>query len=142
MRGAVVALLSLIVSVSEVRAEDLQSMQASYDGFAAAFNSGDSARLSQLYAVDAIIMPPNAKTIKGKDNIQQYYRTALGSVADSKFTTTDSKSLGDNQVLEIGTFTSKTRGAHPRLIAGKFAIVWQKADSDWKVILDIWNLNA
>src|SRR5947207_14994513 len=44
MRGAVVALLSLIVSVSEVRAEDLQSMQASYDGFAAAFNSDDSAR--------------------------------------------------------------------------------------------------
>jgi ketosteroid isomerase-like protein len=140
MRPVTVTLLSLMVFATGARAEDPQSsMQAANDQFTAAFNSGDSARLGQLYSEDAVLMPPSSKTIMGKTAVEEYYRTALRSVADSKFTPTDTKTLGDSDVLESGTFTAKTRGAHPRPITGKFAILWHKAGTDWKIGLDIWN---
>src|SRR5579871_3621247 len=128
MRLVTATFLALMACAAGASADDLQSsMQAAYDQFEAAFNSGDSARLGQLYDDAAILMPPGSKTINGKAGIEQYYRAALGSMNDSTFVPAATKALGDNVVLETGTFTAKTRGAHPRPVNGKFAIAWHKA---------------
>src|SRR5262245_15452383 len=122
MRIAIYPALFLVLVVSTAKADDLQSAQTLNDGLAAAFNSDDGARLTETYTDDALLCPPGAKLIKGKDGIAQYYRTALRTITDTKFTATTARTVGDAELIEVGTFTSKTAGKHPRPIAGKFMI--------------------
>jgi uncharacterized protein (TIGR02246 family) len=141
MRNTAWASLFLILAASGARADDLSSVQALNDGLAAAFNSGDSGRLAQLYAEDAVLLPPGAALIKGKQKIEGYYQAALPTVTNSKFSALESKSLGDADILEAGTFTAKAAGAHSKPIQGKFVILWRKVATDWKIATDIWNVD-
>ena len=141
MRNTALASLFVILAASGARAEDLDAVQALNDGLAAAFNSGDSGRLAQLYAEDAVLLPPGAVMIKGKPKIDDYYRAALPSVTDSTFGAVEAKSLGDADVIEVGTFAAKTAGSDSRPVKGKFVIHWRKVAGDWKIEADIWNLD-
>ena len=58
MRQAAIASVFLVGLINGAESEDLQVVQALNDGLAAAFNGGDSVRIAQLYAEDAILMPP------------------------------------------------------------------------------------
>ena len=126
---------------SGARSEDLQSIQTLDDRLAAAFNSGDGVRIAQMYTQDAILMPPGAKMIKGRDGVEQYWSTAARTVSDSKLTAVDVKTIDETEAQEIGSFTARYEGAHPREIAGKFVILWRKAGDNWQVATDIWNTN-
>jgi len=141
MRRAALAFLAIVLSTAGAKSDDLQIMQTLSDRLAAAFNSGDSARIAQLYSEDAILMPPGAKMIKGRDGVEKYWRTAVRTVMDSKLTAVELKSIDQAGAQEIGSFTARSRGAHPREIDGKFVILWRKAGDDWQVAVDIWNAN-
>jgi uncharacterized protein (TIGR02246 family) len=141
MRRAALAFLALTLSAAAAQADDLQAMQSLSDRLAAAFNSGDSARIAQLYAEDAILMPPGAKMIKGRDGVDKYWSSAAHTVTDSKLTAVEVRSIDQAQAQEIGTFTARSRGARSRAIVGKFVILWRKAGDDWQVAVDIWNAN-
>jgi len=141
MRDTALASLFVILAVSGAAAEDLDAVQTLNDGLTAAFNSGDSARLAQLYTDDAVLLPPGAELIKGKQKIEDYFRVALPTVTNSKFAAVQSKRLGDADVLEIGSFTARTTGADSQSIKGKFIIHWRKLASDWKIEADIWNVD-
>ena len=142
MRRAALAFIAIILSAAAARSDDPQVMQTLSDRLAAAFNSGDSARIAQMYTEDAILMPPGAKMIKGRDGVEKYWRSAARTVTDSKLTTVEVKSIDQAQAQEIGSFTARSRGAHPREIGGKFVILWKKAGDDWQVAVDIWNVNS
>jgi len=141
MRCAALAFLAIILSAAGARSDDLQVMQTLSDRLAAAFNSGDSARIAQLYTEDAILMPPGAKTIKGRDGVEEYWSVEAHTVTDTKLTAVEVTSTDQAQAQEIGSFTARSRGARPREIGGKFVILWRKAGDDWQVAVDIWNAN-
>jgi uncharacterized protein (TIGR02246 family) len=141
MRRVALASLFIISFAVEARSEDLQSIQTLDDRLAAAFNSGDGVRIAQMYTQDAILMPPGAKMIKGRDGVEQYWSTAARTVSDSKLTAVDVKTIDETEAQEIGSFTARYEGAHPREIAGKFVILWRKAGDNWQVATDIWNTN-
>ena len=42
---------------------------------------------------------------------------------------------------EIGTVSLKTKSGPPQEVVGKYAVVWLKVGSDWKLETDIWNTN-
>lgn len=48
----------------------------------AAFNRRDAAALASLYSETAILMPPNAPTASGRDNIREWFRGALQRVGN------------------------------------------------------------
>jgi ketosteroid isomerase-like protein len=141
MRRAAIASVFLIGLISRAESEDLQVAQALNDSLAAAFNGGDSVSIAHLYAEDAILMPPGAKMINGRDGVERYWRTASRSIADTKLTALDVRSASDTEADEVGSFTAKTTGAHPHSIVGKFVILWRKVEGEWKVAVDIWNAN-
>jgi ketosteroid isomerase-like protein len=141
MRIALYAALVLVLAASAAKADDLQSAETLNATLAASFNSGDSARLAGSYKGDAVLCPPGSPLVKGTSGIEHYYRAALKSIADTKFTATEAKAVGDAELIEVGTFTAKTTGQHPRPVAGKFMIEWQKVGSDWRIAADIWNLD-
>jgi ketosteroid isomerase-like protein len=76
---------------------------------------------------------------KGRDAVEQYWRTAVRTVMDTKLTAVDLKLLTETEAQEVGSFTARSKGARPHAIAGKFMILWRKAGDDWQVATDIWN---
>jgi ketosteroid isomerase-like protein len=60
-------------------------------------------------------------------------------ISDPKVTTIEVKPLGPSAVVEIGTFTLKTKGPTPGQASGKYVVVWQKVGTEWKLAMDIWN---
>jgi uncharacterized protein (TIGR02246 family) len=139
MGRTALAFLAVMLSAAAARSDDLQAMQSLTDRLAAAFNSGDSARIAQLYTDDAILMPPGSKMIKGRDGVERYWRATARTVIDSKLTAIEVKSIDQADAHEIGSFTARSRGARPREIDGNFVILWRKVGDDWQVAADIWN---
>jgi uncharacterized protein (TIGR02246 family) len=141
MRNLMFTFLATIALVSAASAQDLGTIQAHTDRFAAALNAGDAQAIAQIYAEDARILPPGAEMVEGRDAIQGYWKAAVETFTDAKLTTTDIKPLGDSYAREIGSFSSKTTGDNPQEITGKYIIIWQQVGEDWKISDDIWNIN-
>ncbi len=120
-------------------AQDKSAIEKLNDTFSQASNKGDFATLSGMYTQDATLMPPQADTVRGRDAIQTFWKAAGEQVGDIKLTTVDVKPLGTDAAREIGTFTLKTRGQQQQEVVGKYVVIWQKEDGDWKLATDIWN---
>jgi uncharacterized protein (TIGR02246 family) len=122
-------------------AQDKATIQSLSDKFAQAFNAGDAAAVAALYTDDAVILPPGGEMMKGKSAIQAFWKGAAEQLGDGKLTTVDVKPLGSEAAREIGTFSFRTKGSQPQEITGKYVVVWEKVEGDWKLATDIWNTN-
>ena len=138
--NAVLTALYLCLPVSAM-AQDKALIQGLNDKFAQAFNAGDAAAVAALYTDDAVILPPGAEMMKGKNAIQAFWKGAAEQLGDGKLTTVDVKPLGNEAAREIGTFSFRTKGSQSQEITGKYVVVWEKVGSDWKLATDIWNTN-
>jgi len=106
--------------------------------FASAARHGDAEGMVAFYADDAMLMPPGAPLMRGKDAIRQFWTgfTSMGAI-DAVLTTDDVMESGDLAV-ESGhfelTITPKGGGA-PIKDSGKYLVVWR----DGKIVRDIFN---
>ena len=141
MRSAAFAFGVMILTVGAARSDDLATVQSLNDRLAASFNAGDGARIAEMYTDDALLMPPGGKLVKGRDGISKYWGATAPTVTNSKLTAAEAKIVGDTDAQEAGSFTARSRGAHPKDIAGKFVILWRKVGDEWQVAADIWNMN-
>ncbi len=141
MRRIMLAAVCLGVLAGPAGAQDKATIDKLNEQFAAAFNKGDSAAVAAMYTEDAVLLPPGADMVKGRENIRAFWAKMAEQVQDVKLTTMDVKPLGPEAAREIGTFSLKTKGAQPEEVSGKYVVVWQKAGSDWKLATDIWNSN-
>ena len=111
------------------------------ENFARAFNTGDFASMAANYVEDAVILPPGAELMRGRSAIQAFWTSAGEMLSDLKLSAEDVQRLGNEAAREIGTFTAKTKGQPPQDIVGKYVVVWQKVENEWKLATDIWNTN-
>ncbi len=65
----------------------------------------------------------------------------MGALGGVKCTTLDVKPLGRSGAGEIGTCTFKTKAQPPQDGALKYAVVWKKEGGQWKLLVDIWNMD-
>jgi ketosteroid isomerase-like protein len=77
----------------------------------------------------------------GASDIQNFWSQATQQLGDVKCTTLDVKPLGRSAAREIGNCTFKTKGATPQDGALKYAVVWQKVGGEWKLGVDMWNMD-
>jgi uncharacterized protein (TIGR02246 family) len=97
-----------------------------------------------LYAKDAVIMPPNAVSARGSEAIRQSWEMLL-QLPDVSFAfepTTIRTAEATDMAYEIGTYDlsfERTQGGAEDI--GKYVLVWTKEDGVWKVVLDIFNSN-
>jgi ketosteroid isomerase-like protein len=108
--------------------------------FEDAVRKRDMERLSALYTPDAIVMPPDAPFVKGRDSIKQFWGSAIQQlgVKEARLNTVDLEIAGDiaNEVgeailtLESGAFI------------GKYVVVWKKVGGQWRLHRDIWNAKS
>jgi uncharacterized protein (TIGR02246 family) len=141
MRAHVILTATCLSLACPSVAQDQATIQSLNDRFATAFNTGDIASVAARYTDDAIVLPPGAEMLKGRDAIQSFWKAAAEQLEDLKLTATDVKPLGTEAAREIGTFSLRTKGQQPQEITGKYVVVWQKVGGDWKLATDIWNIN-
>ncbi len=119
--------------------KEIKDQVSAWNGFLAVRN--DSA-IGELYAKDAVFMPPNQPRIEGRDGIRQWFAGMWVIQPKVEFTTTKvvASDAGDVAVEE-GTFTLSYAGADGKPIddTGKYIVVWKKTDQGWKVVRDIFN---
>lgn len=103
------------------------------------FNKGDFDGVAQLYTIDAIAFPPGATLVRGRAAIGAMWKGMAEQVANPKVTTLDVKRLSPSAAREVGTFALTMKGPSPKEISGKYLVLWQRVQGDWKLAADIWN---
>jgi uncharacterized protein (TIGR02246 family) len=132
---------ALALSVSPAMAQSVQEMQKLAEQWQGAFNNGDAAAVASNYKEDAVIFPPGADMVKGREAIQKAWAEASKSISIANFKVTDVKALGPNAARDQGYATVRTKGANPQEMVGKYVIVWEKINGKWLIDSDIWNMN-
>jgi uncharacterized protein (TIGR02246 family) len=126
---------------SPALAQSKAAIQKLADQWAAAFNTGDAAAVAAMYTRDAYVLPTGAEMVRGRAAIEALWQTDMEQLGDVKCTTIDVKPLGAGAAREIGTCTFKTKSQPPQDGDLKYAVVWQKEGGQWKLAVDIWNMN-
>jgi uncharacterized protein (TIGR02246 family) len=109
--------------------------------FEEAANSKDAAAVGSLYTEDATLLPPGSPMIKGRQNIQQFWKSFFDAGAsDGKLTTVELNAMGD-VACEIGAFEANMPGAGKT--QGKYVVIWKRQpDGNIRMAVDIFNTNT
>lgn len=108
-----------------------------------AANRGEVERIMEIYAPDAVILPPGGPVIEGSETIRELFR--------QEFERFDTKLAFTTQEIEVDGDMAFRRGRYvwrgtPRLsgqtveTTNKFLEVWRRQpDGSWKISVDMWN---
>ena len=108
-----------------------------------AIQEGNLAGVVAGYTDDATMVPPDGELIKGKQAIEQYYRTLFQMGMKEVVLTTIEVGGSDGTVYEIGKTRVRIQPEGQETIrdSTKYLVVWKRqADGTWKVHVDIWSL--
>jgi uncharacterized protein (TIGR02246 family) len=105
--------------------------------FEEAARKRDTERLAALYTADAIVMPPDAPFVRGREDIKQIWGAAIQQMGlkEIRLNTLDLEVMGDTG-YEVGeaVLTLESGG-----VTAKYVVVWKKVDGQWRLHRDIWN---
>lgn len=105
----------------------------------AGWNAADAAAIASVYKDDAIIMPPGAEPIEGREAFQAVLVGLLEAADGSQmaFGPPEIMVYGD-LAIEVGSFVETAAdGSHKD--HGRYMSVLKKVDGHWKMVRDIWN---
>jgi uncharacterized protein (TIGR02246 family) len=108
-----------------------------------AANTGQVERLMEVYAPDAVILPPGGPIIEGSETIRELFRQEFERF-DTKiaFTTTEIEVEGD-MAYRRGRYVWRgtPRGTgQPLETRNKFLEIWKRQpDGTWRIAVDMWN---
>jgi uncharacterized protein (TIGR02246 family) len=138
-----IIILTILCGVSASVAQEKRVRIAIEDNeakFSAAFAKGDTAAVSNLYAEDAAILPPNGARIEGRANIKNFWQGAFEAGVKKVETQTLETSGSGDEVYEIGGYT--LYGDENKMLdEGKYVVIWKLRGKNWLMFRDIWNSN-
>ena len=114
------------------------AIEAASKGFADALSKGQAAKIADMYAEGARVMPPNGPVVQERQKIQEFWQGFIDSGAKLSLSTSDVEAQG-NVAIEVGTY--ELISPDNKRDAGKFVVVWRRHKKDWKLAVDIWNSN-
>lgn len=97
--------------------------------------AGDSVALASHYWPEAELLLDHSEAVKGKDIVNAWGGAIRMGVKEMTFTTTDITGNG-NLLVETGSYLMKdAKGS--LLDKGKYVVVWEKRNGEWKLYRDI-----
>ena len=133
----VMMMVAVSVSLGQTKGSNIRNeIEAASKGFAAALNKGDAAKIADMYAEGARVLPPNAPVVQQRQRIQEFWQGFINSGAKLSLSTSDVEAQG-NVAIEVGTY--EMISPDNKRDTGKFVVVWRRHKKDWKLAVDIWN---
>jgi ketosteroid isomerase-like protein len=96
---------------------------------------GDSLALASHYWPDAEMLLDNSEVVKGKDILNIWGALIRMGVKEMKFSTTDIAG-SPTYIIETGNYEMKN-GSQTLLDRGKYVVVWENRNGEWKLYRDI-----
>jgi ketosteroid isomerase-like protein len=109
-------------------------------------STGHADSIAEFFAADAVIMPPNMATMKGKDAVRTFF-AAINTMAPKPILT-----LRSETVVGSGTVAVETGRWHwaypagavlspgtPAVDSGKYIVRWAQQNGKWMMVDQIWN---
>jgi uncharacterized protein (TIGR02246 family) len=116
-----------------------KAIESAVTRYVAASNRGDAKALTDLYADDAVLLPPDHEPIEGREAIGEFW--SQGTDAGLEVTTLRLEVEGDLGYL-IGRYTLPATEEEPA-DSGKYVMCLRRqTDGSWKLTADIWNSSA
>jgi ketosteroid isomerase-like protein len=106
----------------------------------AAFLENDADAVQDLYAPEAIVMPPNAPLIEGRDKILAWARGVSASLI--RFSATPIRvDIERDQAWIAGTYSMTVRTDADQAMddVGKYLEVWRFTGGRWRIVADMFN---
>ena len=131
------------MSSTNDRATVQLAIDSALAGYRDGLLKGDTAKMSNVYTTDAMVLFPNAPVARGRSAINQLHAGLLAAftVTAASFKTTDLIVTGD-YAIETGIYemTMRPETGSPIADVGKYISIWQKqSDGSWKMVRDITN---
>ena len=107
-------------------------------------SSGHADSLADYYTPDAVIMPPNMATVRGRDSIRAFFVT-LNAVKPTLTLKALAVWGGASSATEMGRWNwSWAAGVAvppgmPTADSGKYLVRWIEENGKWLIAQDIWN---
>jgi len=149
VQTALALALSLVAASSIVTAQESVDRQAEEQKirdldrqWVQAVAAGDVEAIANFYAPEGRFMPPNAPAAEGRDAVATSWRGILG-LPEVKLTfgpTQIEVAQAGDMAYDVGTYSLSFKGAQgPVQDGGKYVVVWQKVDGEWRAVADILN---
>lgn len=104
--------------------------------FVEALSKGDAAKIADMYAEGARVLPPNGPMVQERQRIQEFWQGFINTGAKLSLSTSDVEAQG-MVAIELGTY--ELTSPDNKHDTGKFAVVWRRHKKGWKLAVDIWN---
>ena len=131
------SLVSFETQIADQHAADKSALEAGAAAWMDAFGAKDIDAMTAFYAEDAVLLPPNAPAIFGRDAISATMQEMFAAGLGIELEDLEIKVAG-NLGYKAGRY--RTRGEDGSLIdRGKYIEIWSKIDGNWVLHRDIWN---
>ena len=150
MRSCLAVLLTVAFACKPAPADTSASAKQAIDAANAQWprltSAGHADSLAEFYTADAVIMPPNMASMKGKAAIRVFF--AVINTIDPRPTLTLSAETVTGQgdmALEKGRWHwaypagAKLPPGTPAVDSGKYLVHWMQQNGKWLIVDDIWN---
>jgi ketosteroid isomerase-like protein len=126
-------------------AKELAALQAVDQAWVKAYNAADTDGMANLYAEQAVLLPPGAPAVNGRAAIRAFLGkdSAESKKAGVTFSlgAKSSGGVSGDMGWQSGTYTVKDKSG--KLIeAGKYLSVSMKQGGKWLYVRDTWNADA
>ena len=123
LAGAAMLALTNGAAAQELSREAVLDVVAKWEE---AVNAGDAAAVADFYTEDAMLLPPGADRIEGRENIEAFWRDFLKEGTEFDLESVEVATGGDI-AHEIGTFSLTMPNADAP-ITGKYIWTWRQTD--------------
>jgi len=131
------SLVSFETQIADQHAADKSALEAGAAAWMEAFAAKDIEVMTAFYAEDAVLLPPDAPAIFGRDAISATMQEMFAAGLGIELEDLEIKVAG-NLGYKAGRY--RTRGEDGSLIdRGKYIEIWSKIDGNWVLHRDIWN---
>lgn len=145
-RSFITAAFLLFALMTAARADDLRAaMEADNARWLAAYNTQNGAAFPAMYTKDAVVLPPGAQPVSGREAIGQFWASRIkgGNRKDHTFEIVSLQQDGKyaSQVARWTLMVVKDTGEATHLSGNTVRIFERQDDGQWLTKVHIFNLH-
>lgn len=139
VRSLIILSLIALTSLALGQGDAPEALMAAPGEWKARYNAGDVEGLAELYTADAVVMPPGAPPVEGREGLMAVVRSYLDAGAVTIDDPVDEAFVsGDDVAWSRGSFELFTEDG-TSVGAGTYLIVYHLVEGDWLIHRHMWN---